>query len=833
MRDGLLRDAYALHRAGNLAEAVRLYGEVLQGDPQNYDAMYLLGFAQLQAGRFADSDRTLSVAMRLKPTAPDAPLARGIALQRLGRHGEAIACYDVLLAIKPDHHEGWHNRGVALIMLGRYDEARSDLDKAVSLKPDYPDGFEHRGIAHAMLGRYEQAAADYDSAIRLGSGSAEIYRRRGDAGLQLERFSDALADYERAVALNPEDADAWHNRGVVLSRLKRPEGALSSYERALAIRPGFAESWSNRGSALLELKRHADALASYERALKIRPDWAEGWKNHGVVLLGLQRYADAIADFERAVELNPDFAEAWEQKGTAFSRLLRYEDALASYDRAFTLNPSSIEVLASRANTLASLARFEEAVESCQALLKRAPDYPYAKGLLMHCRLHSCDWRELEAARTEIAADLIAGKRVIPPFGNIAISESPADQLRCAEIRVADTCPPALTPLWRGERYRHDRIRIAYLSADMRVHAVAFLVVGVFEEHDKSRFELTGVSLGPDDKSDIRARITHAFDRFIDARGLGDADVATQLRELEIDIAVDLTGFTQASRPGILSHRFAPVQVNYLGYPGTVGAPYLDYIIADRTVIPEAEKRFYREKVVYLPHAYQCNDNKRGAGATPTRREAGLPEAGFVFCCFNNNYKILPGAFDAWMRILRRVPESVLWLLEDNATAVENLKREAEKRGIARERLIFAARARPVDHLARQPLADLVLDTLPYGAHTTASDALWMGVPVLTKIGTTFAGRVAASLLRAAGLPELVTESYDEFEDLAVALAQDREKLANLKAGLKRDRGTAPLFDTQSVTRHLEAIYSEMLRRHQEGRAPEPFAIDDASRVVA
>ena len=828
MNDGLLRDAYQLHRAGNLAEAVRLYGEVLRADPTHYDAMYLLGFAQLQAGYLDDAERTLLSAMGLRPKCPDPALARGIALQRLGRHGDALPCYDAALALKPDHHEGWHNRAVALIMLQRYDEACADLDKALALKPDYADALEHRGLALSMLGHYPDAAEAFDAALRHGNKSAELLKRRADAYLHLDRLNEALADYDGAVALAGQNADAWHNRGVALSRLKRSDEALSSYERALAFRPEFAEAWNNRGSALLELKRLSEALASYERVLRLRGNWAEAWKNHGVVLLSLQRYPDALADFEQALALKPDFAEVCEQQGNAFSRIQRYEDALLSYERALALNPESIEALAGLANTLANLGRFEDSAERCRTLLERAPEYPYAKGLLMHCRLHSCDWRGFEEARAEIALDLEAGKRVIPPFGNIAISVSAEDQLRCSEIRVADICPPAAEPLWRGECYRHERVQIAYLSADIRIHAVAFLVAGVLEQHDRAKFEITGVSLGPDDKSDIRARIVRAFDRFIDARGLGDAEIAKQLHELEIDIAVDLTGFTQASRPGILSHRFAPMQVNYLGYPGTLGAPYVDYIIADRTVIPESDRTFYREKVVYLPHAYQCNDNKRlVSGRVPSRREVHLPEDGFVFCCFNNNYKILPETYDVWMRVLKRVPQSVLWLLEDNAVAAEKLRGEAEKRGIARERLVFVPRAMPSDHLARQSLADLFLDTLPYGAHTTASDALWMGVPVLTKIGTTFAGRVAASLLRSVGLSDLVTESYEAFEELAVKLAQNRELLAGVKTRLKNNRDSTPLFDTVRITRDLEAAYAKMLQRHRDGRGPESFAISD------
>jgi predicted O-linked N-acetylglucosamine transferase (SPINDLY family) len=349
-------------------------------------------------------------------------------------------------------------------------------------------------------------------------------------------------------------------------------------------------------------------------------------------------------------------------------------------------------------------------------------------------------------------------------------------------------------------------------------------MAGIFEHHDKERFETTAISFGPDDGSEIRARIKRGFEHFLDVRGMGDEAAAQLLLERDIDIAVDLKGFTENSRPGILARRPAPIQVNYLGFPGTMGAEYIDYIIADRVVVPEEQQRYYAEKVVYLPHSYQCNDASREIAGEPSSRAAvGLPEGCVVFCSFNNVYKITPQLFGIWMRLLKAVDGSVLWLLQSNDTAACNLRREAEARGVEAERLAFAASAPPAQHLARMRLADLFLDTLPCGAHTTASDALWSGLPVLTCQGEAFAGRVAASLLHAIGLPELVTDSLAEYESRTLELARDRSTLAALKAKLAAHRHTHPLFDMDLFTRNLESAYTRMWENHRAGRPPESF----------
>jgi predicted O-linked N-acetylglucosamine transferase (SPINDLY family) len=466
------------------------------------------------------------------------------------------------------------------------------------------------------------------------------------------------------------------------------------------------------------------------------------------------------------------------------------------------------------------LGRNTASVADYERLLTLNPDYPFVRGNLLYGRLQDCDWRNFESQRAAILSGLDDSKKIIAPFHAKTLSLSPEQELRCAQIFLAGEKISA--PLWRGERYAHDRIRIAYLSSDFRPHPVAHAIAGVFEHHDKSRFETIGLSFGPGAASDERARIAHGLEHFFDMRTASDAEAAALLKRMDVDVAVDMMGFTDGCRPGILAQRPAPVQVNFLGYPGTMGADTMDYLIADATIVPEEEYRHYAEKIVSLPDTFMPADSTRKIGARPlTRREENLPDGAFVFCCFNASYKIAPQMFDIWMRLLARVEKSVLWLGRTGATARANLKREAEARGIAADRLVFAEyRESAADHLARLGLADLFLDTLPYNAHATASDALWAGLPVLTCRGEGFAGRVGASLLQAIGVPELIAASLEDYEALAMEIARNPEKLAAAKAKIARHRLAFPLFNTARFTRNLEAAYTAMVERQRHSLPP-------------
>jgi protein O-GlcNAc transferase len=502
------------------------------------------------------------------------------------------------------------------------------------------------------------------------------------------------------------------------------------------------------------------------------------------------------------------------------------EAALTSYDQALAITPDDLEIQYNRANALRDLNRLQEAAQSYQSVIERMPSYDFAFGNLLDAKLHACDWSDYEAVRQAVVATVDAGKWIDSPFIFLSASASAAEQLKCARLYSHEKHPLRLRQLWLEERYPHDRIRVAYLSADFREHAVSHLLAGALERHDHNRFETVAISFKPRAESETGKRIANSFDRFIDVSMKSDSEAAKIIRDLEIDIAVDLMGYTANSRP-ILAHRPAPIHVSYLGYSGTTGAPFIDYIIADPVVIPSDRAANYSEAIVHLPNSYMPTDSARTiAPLIPTRSESGLPDSAIVFCSFNNPYKFNPPAFDIWMRLLKSIADSVLWLPSMNVDTARNIRGEAKIRGVHAERLVFASRTSTnADHLARLQLADLFLDTLPYNAHATACDALWAGVPVLTCTGEAFAARVAASLLNAVGLPELITANLGEYEALALKLATDRAMLGDLRAKLARNRATAPLFDTDRYCRHLKRAYVAMWERYQRGEAPAGFAV--------
>jgi protein O-GlcNAc transferase len=629
----------------------------------------------------------------------------------------------------------------------------------------------------------------------------------------------------RSLAADPRDSEALHLLGTSLLYQQRHAEALAPLREAhvLAPRRGSGHRLGYCYLALGDLKNAEPVLAQEVREF---PDLINARNALGVCLIGQSRREDALAVFVEAARLDPASNEANSNAGGLLSELGRHAEAVAYLRRAVEAAPEVAEAHFNLGVALQHLRRYDEASDSLQEALRLAPRLSYALAHLTWNDMSRCRWEGLENRIAELRRQVREDGIPAAPFTFVVATEDPREQRRCAELHVRETVRAHPAPLWRGERYRHDKIRVAYLSADFCDHATSYLMAGLFERHDRAQFETVAISYGPDDGSPMRARLKQAFSRFVEARALSDTQIAGALRDMEIDIAVDLKGHTTDSRFGILAHRPAPVQVSYLGFPGTTGADFVDYVLADRFVIPEAEHDCYTEKVVYLPDSYQVNDSTRHiAQRTPERAQAGLPRDSFVFCCFNNNYKIMPRMFDIWMRLLRDVPSSVLWLLEDNAAARRNLEREALSRGIAADRLVFAPRVPQADHLARHRLADLFLDTLPCNAHTSASDALWAGLPILTCVGHAFPGRVAESLLRAIGLPELITSSLPQYEALALKLATDRQLLESLRARLKANRSNAPLFDTARLCGNLQSAFRTMLQIQQRGERPRAFSV--------
>jgi protein O-GlcNAc transferase len=625
---------------------------------------------------------------------------------------------------------------------------------------------------------------------------------------------------------NPNQLALAFAQAAALHEAGRLADAERIYGQILKAHPKHFESQFLLGVIHAQRARHAEALRQFDIALKINPKSATVHNSRGVALGKLKRVSEALASFDRAIALQGDHAEAHSNRANALRELDRPEDAIVSADRAVALKPDYAEALNNRANVLWRLKRYEEAVADLERLLRLNPAFPYARGMLLHTKMQLCDWRSFDQDLAAVLADVRAGNPASPPFALLAESGAVRDQLLCAQAWARDKALPAPAPLYKGEKYRHDRIRVAYVSADFGEHPTSYLLAGLIEQHDRSRFKIVGVSLGAGTPSAMRTRMTGAFDQFVDAGRKDDREAASLVRHHEIDIAVDLMGFTHESRPGIFALRPAPVHVNYLGFPATMGASYMDYIIADRVVVPAEQESCYSEKIASLPDSFQANDSNRGVGEHPrTRTEAGLPETGFVFCAFSNSYKITPALFDVWMRLLRQVDGSLLWLLGGSAAVESNLRREAQARGIAADRLIFAARLGYSEYLRRYQLADLFLDTAPFNAGATASDALWAGLPLITCAGEAFAGRMAASLLHAVGLPQLVTSSLEDYERSALALAQDPAAIDALKATLAQNRAACALFDTARFRGHLETAYQTMWERHQAGVPAASFEI--------
>ncbi len=749
-----------------------------------------------------------------------------MALHQRGQLAGAQAIYREILEDQPRHFSSLHLLGVADLQLGRPESAVELIAAAIAIDPNVAAAYYNRGIALTHLRRLAEALASYDKAVELQPDYAEAHYNRGNTLKDLKRFDEALASYDRAISLKPDFAEPFNNRGLALQELKRFDEALASYDRAIVFRPDHAVALNNRGNSLQELKRLDEALASYDRAIVLKPDYAEAHYNRGITLQELKRFDEALAGYDRAIVLKPDYAEAHYNRGVALQGLKRFEESLASYDRAISIRSDYAEAHYNRGVVFFKLRRHGDAFAAFDKAMSIKPDLDTVEGNRLHAKTHLCNWDDLDREIGQLTASLRSGRAAGTPFAFLLLTDSPDDHLRAARAWIAAKHPATAQPLFQGRARKHDRIRVGYVSANLHKHAIAYLTAELFELHDRTRFSIGAFSLGPDDNSDIRRRLIGAFDHFVDCRRLSDDQVARAVVDAEIDILVDVTGFTQDARTGIFSCRPAPVQINYLGYPGTMGASYFDYVIGDKTLFTSADAAFYVEKLVQLPGSYQPNDRKRQISANVlTRQDMGLPESGFVFCCFNNHYKILPSVFDSWMRILKSVDGSVLWLLVEGRTAIANLRKEAAARGVDEGRLIFAGRMELADHLARHRLADLFLDTLPYNAHTTTSDALWAGLPVLTQTGRAFAGRVAASLLTATGLPELITRTSEQYETLAIELARNRDRLRQIRNKLEKNRLASPLFDTKSYANHIEAAYQAMNDRFRAGLPPEHIVV--------
>lgn len=794
MLEDVLAQAQAAHRAGNLADAESMYRRVLNARPDHVEALYALGVLMAQSRRVRESLDLLNRASCLAPE--DARIGRNLALvlQAAGRPKDAEAEFLRLCEMEPG--QGAHRFGLALLFSaqGRHDESVEQFRKGLALAPDDVDGWCNLGLACRAAGRDEDALEAFNRAVALNPAMVKAHGNLGALFMALGRWEEAATAWDRLLALEPGHADVHGDRGIALAQLGRLDEAAECFRRAQGLNGGNPLHTYNLGRALQDLGRLPEAAEAYDRTLTLDPTHVSALLNMGVVLRRLGHLDQALEKYARVLELQPGNGGAHLNRGKLLTDSGSLTEALEDFRRAADLMPDDAEA-------------------HCE---------------LVHLRRQLCDWDGLSEEEGRLRALVRAGKDGVDPFVFLSLDATPAEQLACARLWAADMkrkVPAAALPL-PAEPAAGAPVRLGYLSADFRRHPGAQIVTNLLECHDRRRFTVHGYSCGPDDGSAERRRVMDAVDHFVDIADLDIAAAAARIRADGIDILVNLSGYTQYNRTGILALRPAPVQVSYLGYVGTLGADFADYLVADAVVLPTEEQEYITERIVHLPHCYLPSDAARTLPpAGPGRAEMGLPEDGVVFCAFHGHYKITPSMFVVWMEVLNRVPGSVLWLLDGAEATKDVLRRRALAAGIDADRLVFAPRLEFDAHLARHRLADLFFDALPYNAHGSAVDALWMGLPLLTCRGNSFPGRVASSALQAVGLPELVTRSLTEYADAAVALAGDPERLADLRRRLEEGRGKLPLFDNESFTRHLERAYERMAERARAGLPPESFAV--------
>ena len=815
------------YKSGRLPEAEACFLQVLQTQPHNPNLWRLLGTIALQQQHHSAAIERLNRAIELDPEAPNSHSTLGTVYASLQRWPEAIQCFQTTIQHQPSDASTYAKLGGAYQMQGQTEEAIAAYQQALNLQPDLSPVHTNLGQLYQAQEKCEEAIASYRQALHLQPNSHHIHIAIGQICQQTGDLDEAVASYQRVLQLQPNLSSVHAKLGQLYQAQENLDEAIASYQRALELQPDFFEVLNNLGNVLKPQGKFEEALDSYHRALKLQPEDGETLNNLGTVYQALGNLDEAIASYQRALQLQPDFYQAHSNLGNAFKDRGQLDEAIASYQRALQLQPDFQPAHYNLGNAYQEEGNLPEAIASYHRALQLQPDCPQVLNEYVWMRRGICSWDGLSALEDSLMEASRTTRWAAPPLPMLAIDDDPAVQLTAAKNFCANAIGNSCSPLWTGERYRHDKIRLAYLSADYREHPVARVMAELFERHDRSRFEVVAISFGPKDSGPMGQRMVRAFDRFIDVREMSHREAAQLLRELEIDIAIDLAGYTRHCRPQILAHRPAPIQVSYVGYPATTGTDVIDYILADPFVAPTDRQPYFTEKLVHLPDCYLGHDSTQAIGdRTPSRAECGLPDDGFVFCSFNNSYKISPALFDVWMRLLDAVPGSVLWLKQGYPAAADNLRQETASRGIDPDRLVFASRMDELsDHLARHRLADVFLDSFPYNAHSTASDALWAGLPVLTCAGRSFASRVAGSLLYSIGLPELVTHSLAEYEALALNLATQPDVLDEIHRKLARNRLGMPLFDSDRLRRNVEAAYQQMWSLWQQGERPRTFAV--------
>jgi len=805
-----LKKGVQYHQADRLERAGEIYTEILKTHPNHPEALHLLGLIAYQSGQTSNAINLMNRAIQIAPDSPVYYNNLANAHKSNGNFAEALKCYEIALKLKPDYAEAYFGMGNVYQDLDKLEQAMDCYRRALASKSDFYQACNNMGVALFESGEYQQASYYYQKAIGLQPNYYEAYTNLGNTFKALGRFKAANDCYFKALEIKPDCAEAFANLASSLQNLGRLDDALFYYRQALLIEPDYAEAYNDMGTVYRELEQFDQALNCFKKSASLKPLNAQAYSNMGIIYKDRGQLQEAISCYQKALQVDPAFTEAYYNLGNVYGKCNDLERAIECYRKTIELNA----------------------------------EHAYAYNLLIRHLQQICAWNQLQKRVAELQTltqrSLAEGRRAAEmPFLTFALSDDPAynlavakswsDEITAKSLEFAKSSKASAFHSSQECRKTQALITIGYLSADFRNHATAHLMRSLFELHDRCRFKINAYSYGQNDGSDYRKKIEHDCDKFVDLHCLNQLEAAHAIHNDGVDILIELKGYTDGNRLEICAHRPAPVQVAWLGFPGTTGAGFLDYIITDRIVTPPEQAQYFSEKFVYMPYTYQVNDwHQKIAETKFQRRDFGLPEDGFVFCSFNEPYKIEPVIFDVWMQVLRRVPRSVLWLLKKDRTVEENLKIEAGLRGVAPARLIFDGKLPKDKHLARLQLADLFLDTRIVNGHTTTSDALWAGVPVLTLQGKHFASRVSASLLTAVGLAELVTLSLPEYEDLAARLASTPGALKAIKEKLGRNRLAKPLFDTARFVRDLENAYKMMWQIYLQGEAPRQIAVQSS-----
>ena len=777
---------------GQLEPATQMFENAISIKPDYAEAHKNLGIVLKDLGRFDAAIKSFKQSITLEPNHVDTHYNLAVTFKAMNHLDAAVKSYEKVVSIKPDFAAAHNNLGNVFKDLERLDDAVKSYKNVIAIKPDLPEPYNNLGNVFKDLNQLDDAVQSYKKAIAIKPDFAEAHNNLGNAFKDLDQLDDAVLNYEKAININQNFAEAYFNLGVVLKQLRQLDDAVIAYKNALSIKPDFAEAHNNLGSCFTVLGQTIAAINCYEKAIRIKPDFDEAHNFLGFNFFSLGRIKEAAKCFETAISINPDYAEANDNLGHVFKKLKQLDKAMLCYQRAYEIKPNMNFIL----------------------------------GDILNNKMNLCDWGDLPNLLNEVKSKIIDGERVVGPFSLLGLIDYPALQRKASETFINFYYPTSHT-LPKLELYsRHKKIRIGYFSADFKIHPVATLTAELYEIHDRSQFEIYAFSFGPDTNDKMNLRIKAGVDYFHDVHSMSHKEITLLARSLEIDIAIDLGGFTAKSRTDVFAMSAAPIQLGYIGFLGTMGADYYDYLIADQIMIPKKNQKDYSEKIIYLP-SFQVNDSKElPPKLILTRKDLGLPEKGFVFCCFNNTYKFTPVTFDSWARILKQVDDSVLIIYANNDSQKINLVKEIVLRGIDPSRLIFGERLPRPEYLARYRAVDLFLDTHPYNAGTTASDALRMGLPMITYIGESYQARMGASILNAINLPELITTSSKEYESLAVDLATNPEKFKIIKDKLAGNLATAILYDTKLFAKNLEFAYTIMYKRHHQGLKPEHIYTD-------